>query len=604
VKFLLLFFVYLFFLSCSFKPNENSFSQEKESTELSIDSDGDGLSDSNELKHGTDPLIADLPKINGNYFNQFSIDIDFYNKSLNKFENTKWSFENNKLKLGWTDLEYESTQGSIYMESLLKHSALAYDFKKTHLRIYDFNESVTSFSSPTINEDALINISEKVLELTRDDFTPFSLEAIIQSKFNVQSEKFKSFRKPLFDIYYKSNKQEALKYLDSKELDGTYTFNDEHEIFIDYQSRNPEIIFDAIINGGAKFFLKLRDFTIYETGEKYTEIIKRVQKKSVPITISFFEDDGKSQARVETMYIGLNGANSNLYQIIKTAFKDNILISDGGIDGIEGFFNRERSMSEIGQNESLKWFIGAEFVNENIFEHEFRPNEGIGLAYFSNKRSDSTPLYLSRAILSPDKMANSGKLPLKTSNSKIRIIPKNIQIPVAKKKQIIRGDCGNGRWDVNEVRYNQTFLEWSNRTYDYYEHMFNDIHLKIYNIQGTILDGNLSNLVKRNFLRSKKLQSGEVELEFWDSIRKSLLNTDLQISIELSIIPTPKFINDGELEFISKKCNRYISDPPRGGINGRNEWYFKSSHIEQYGIGFSEKSLFPNYDLNIHFIAY
>jgi hypothetical protein len=597
--------IFLMGAGCSFKnPDKAQEKKKSESLSSALDSDGDGISDANEISSGTDPFIADLPSIQGKLFNELNVEIDFLNNISNRYESLKWNFKNEQLNLDSPDTPFDSPVGSLYMETLLKSQAFASGFKRNDFRFYDYNESIFSFSSPQMKEEALTSISEKILSLKRRGFNVSSADAVILNKFTVISNKYTSYRKPLFDIFYKSNKQEALIYLDSKELDGTYTFNSEHEIYIDYQSINPEVIFDAFINGGSRFFIKLRDFTIYETGQKYSELLKGVQSKSVPITISYLENDGLSPARIETIYVGLSGKTGRLDQILKTAFKDNILMAYKSIDQIGGLYNRERSFGDSGKNETLKWFIGAEYINESIFDHDFRPNEGIGLAYFSDKRSENIPLYLSRDILTNEKPSFSGKLPINTNTVKIRIVPILVQIPYSKVRKVTLPHCGNGAWETDEVYYDQTLIGWANQSKDYQNRFLEDGYIKIQTIKGTLVDGNLAGLVKRKFLSIKNLESGVLELEFQDSIIKSISNIELQISVEISLSPTLISIQNGAMNRTGQRCVRAKADPPRGGESGRGGGGIGLKHMGSQGMGFSEERVGSKYDLDVHFISY
>ena len=82
----------LVFVSCSFKhkvaSSEGSSTRGISDLELKIDpnldSDGDGVTDLVEIENGTDPLVADVPVLDSNFFQNFTISVGYNKVNDNK----------------------------------------------------------------------------------------------------------------------------------------------------------------------------------------------------------------------------------------------------------------------------------------------------------------------------------------------------------------------------------------------------------------------------------------------------------------------------------------------------------------------------------------
>src|SRR5690606_17894333 len=83
--------------SCSFRPNgdDKGEAPKKEQETLSvnsvdphIDSDGDMILDIDEIKNGTDPVVADIPKVDVSFLQDYSIEVTFEDESSFRVDTT------------------------------------------------------------------------------------------------------------------------------------------------------------------------------------------------------------------------------------------------------------------------------------------------------------------------------------------------------------------------------------------------------------------------------------------------------------------------------------------------------------------------------------
>ena len=76
--------ILLLTVSCSFKPKEKQDTNKQQGLKAQLDSDGDLVSNSNEEKLGTNPLIADLPIINSKFVQSYKVTVIYLEEGVEK----------------------------------------------------------------------------------------------------------------------------------------------------------------------------------------------------------------------------------------------------------------------------------------------------------------------------------------------------------------------------------------------------------------------------------------------------------------------------------------------------------------------------------------
>ena len=616
MKFLIPVLLSVILVSCGKKESSSSSSSQSENRSeapVSIDTDGDGMMDHNEILEGTDPYIADIPTFKGEFFKEMTVNLELYNKDNSAYQSLSWDVKNSKLKLSWNEKALNAPMGSIYSDSLLKNYASNNAYKKNTFTFFDYNEGVFSHSSPVLFEESVFEISKKVLEFEKKGFLVNRADVVLLTSFSIKSAQFKYLRNPVFDIYYKSKSREGLIFIESKKIDGTYSFNNQNEIYINFQTNDQKIIYDSIINGGSSLFVKMRDFVVYDNNERYSEILSRVTSKSIPVTLSVPADD-KSPAVFETLYVGSNGLGLSLQELLSRAYKKDLLMTSSSIDQIRTYSNRTRTYGESGANENLKWYIGTNGLSENLFKTQFTTKDGISLSYISDKKFDRKPIYTTRNNISNAyKLVQTTKLPLETKNVKIRIVPETYNVPTQMTRVVSRTDCARGTtWRTNDVKYNIFSLGWTDDKKSFFSSALPQYQIVIKNKGKIIISGNIEELRKNRIIDisvSDDKQYGDI------SFKEGMISnvTDPTSSIEAIVFFEPKLteITVGET-LISTNCQER-NEPPHGvdgaaggGGGGRQGGYqsdFMGASNAQYN-GIGTQVVGTNTSADIHVFAY
>lgn len=601
--------------SCSFKKS-NSDKASKGSNPvvsqiiMSKDSDGDLITDTEEVTKGSDPFIAESPVFTGDFFNEYKLDLEFYNKATGGTDSLSWNVKDSKVTFPWDKTVYKIDKSSVYMESLLKSYAVNSGFSENNFRFFDYNDGVFSYSSPILTENALLSLSSRLLELERSHFQINRVSLNILARIKIQYQNFKYFKDPVFDIYYKDKDKQGLILIESRSLSGTYNFNEDNDIYIDFESLDSNIIQNAFTSGGASFFIKLRDFTIYETDTKYSSIIASITAKSVPVTI-ITTDSSNDSSNIVTKYIGTNAEPSLLTDILKKAFKENVLLTGNSIDQIDGLANRIRSFGDSRSNELLKWFVGANYINDDVFAYKFKPNEGIGLAYLSNKKVERTPISIVTGVINNNGPSfASNFLPIETNSFKILVTPKALLIPTDNSEMYIRSDCPrNSRgYEVDRVTYERIIHAWSDQITNFKTLSEDNLNLRIVSSKGIVLDGSINSILASGQITSSVLTNGDIEYLLSAKFISTLNKISGQKKIEINLqVPTVQ-LNIGATREVGRQCQLSPIDHGGGAQGTTHSWSGAPPGMKrQYadtGYGIDSESFKHQYDLNVRIINY
>jgi hypothetical protein len=272
------------------------------------------------------------------------------------------------------------------------------------------------------------------------------------------------------------------------------------------------------------------------------------------------------------------------------------------VDQIRGMSNRGQSYEATGLNETLKWYIGTSIVEDNVYSYLFRPNEGIGLSYISDKKVLKRPIFVSRVTLATTQsLASSGDLPKETRDLKIKFVPKTLLVPVEKYETLVLSNCPEDKfWTTNEVTYKKVIEGWENRIKDFSQSFQADAYISITSAKGSILEGNIKALIKDKFLLSEVDANNGFSLTLSQKVIQMIQKERAQISVEIMIKPTKVTLDIGRMIEIGRVCQRERASTDSGG-------HVKSIDRSGYfgGSGMSGEGGFEyRYDLDIHIFSY
>ena len=346
-----------------------------------IDSDGDGIPD----REDPQPFIAEVPIIGGEFFNKMRVDLWSTGSSTARV--ATWEID-----FGGIDVDGKGgSKGKrpiprSMVDYYLKKGARATSWKAEQVPLdIDTDYLIDSFASPMMNREEMLKISSSLFK--RDLTYTLSANIDFQSDFSISSSRYKNFKDLNLSVFYLTPSGDVRE-LENIYVPGQYAFNSVNPISNRIQLRDQDAI-DALIVSGSRLFVKVSDFTIIDTGEKYRDIIKRVREKSIPLLVS------AGSAKPETFYVGLGKNDLSLKSIIEKVYgSDQIRISSSSIDSIRGLSNRLTRRDDW-SNEFSQWVVGT---NQYLspFDYNYSTRDTVTLGYYSNYEPDSYPVFMQR----------------------------------------------------------------------------------------------------------------------------------------------------------------------------------------------------------------
>jgi len=574
--------IFLIFVSCSKggSKDEGTKTLVQEETvqisssdeDLNIDTDGDGILDHIERKEGSNPFIANLPVIEDYEIKELDVFLEYLNYKTNGLEILSWSVRDGSLYLGWdTETPRAMARGQHLLEALLYSEGVNSIQRK--LIYNNNNDELFSFSDPIPLEQEVFEVSQRVLELKKQGYTAKGVRASLMSRIRISSNRFDLFKDPVFDIYFKDS-HGKIDHLGRFTNIGTYSFNQESNIWLSLRAGVGFV--ELLANGGGRLFIKLTDFKIEENGKSYSELVRGVKEKSIPVNVLILPEDNDLLNKASTVYVGSNGKSLEISEILKRASEGNTL---GGL----------KFSDEDGDN----WIISH---GRSGIVNEVGVYDKLSAIYLTQKNNPPvlTPSSIESFSLKTNKnlswSTNSGQT---TRGAKLRIQLVKRSVPYSEFDQI-RRSCDPGY--KGEVILNKSKIAWKNDS-RITNDLFDDIHLKAFGksrIEGTITD---------------LLEDGIVELvvsennEYADIIFKNDEFTERGVSYSIKLLPKVVEIVAGAESVVKKSC---VEERERPDVGCRRCSQKELSSNEEIKGPISFKSKFPEIqnDFNFYMISY
>lgn len=440
----------LFIFGCSFKPSEKSTIAQSE-IQSKLDSDGDQLVN----KMDEQPYIADIPMFRGEMLEEIKINPSFYNRALDKFEHAEFVIKSE-------DEDSVIKRSGSYTKNIAEDVSAYAERSQNNLVIPLSREDLNLFSAPIIADGIAHNFMSITSDYESKGYFLDSVDFEIRNRIHFQSERFKNFRDLILEVYFYDYQTKKMEFLDSFKNTGSFEFNKDHLLDIgSIKTRNIRIMDNSVLKAGKFLFVKIKDFYLPDLKINYSDLLKEVQKKSIPIVLN-------SPEGFETFYVGVDGRPTDLKEVIQKSLKDSFEIDENRFIKYKEFpVGEYRQDTAEGEriNVQSKWHIVTNEINNNPFSYSFLPSDIIVLNY--SRSTD--PVFIAKNVASAfcetkkeTVLKGEGLVPAKTR--KIKLILSNLVTdePYIAENFIKKATCdGQGRrCIVGNVTYRSTNVQF------------------------------------------------------------------------------------------------------------------------------------------------
>lgn len=397
--------LWIFFVlcaSCSFKSEESKKTKElKEiSTTLSndLDSDGDLISDIEEQESGLNPLIANFPKLSVNFLQNYKIKVQYLNQ-------TDFVVDTKKAK---DDPDFQYEVGEHFIKDISYNNAARLsrfsDSAVGKLKEHDF----TWVKYPSIDEKFYFRMAQDFRSRAKAEIQKSHIE--LESSIRLlDSPFFGSIEDIELNFYYYSYSQEKYIQLHTEKLEGVFQSGSTEIVKVLISNPPIELIEDTYFRHGEFIISEVKDFFIPRLKIKYSDLMKSIKSRSIPVFKSTPYDD-------EVNFVAVSSKGENFISILSKLYPEKFVIQENSLTQIEQFYNslgEYEFLHEVkNEDKAGKWFVMTNDIREKYLKHKFTNKDSISLSYLTGRDLASR---VSRKTFTYKQKLRSGNLGRKVS---------------------------------------------------------------------------------------------------------------------------------------------------------------------------------------------
>ncbi len=393
-----LIFVLLFQVGCSFKtPDENKSQINPLKVETSRDSDGDMILDTDEVKQGSNPYIAQYPEFVGDFFQEMKVTVGFYNQNLHADKSVTFHVTRELVAENGVPFEERDFLGekSEFILEEVATQAKQRSFQGFHISDSLNSESLELFSPPRLNDKKIFPFSKEVYDSKISGFDYDSIEFALVGQIQFNYDLLKSLSDIWLDLlWYDDQKQEFLK-IDSYLIKGVYEFNRSYTIPLVFKTTNKFLTQRVSEMGGRFLYLKVREFRLNENQTWFSSIMRSIKSKSIPLLVSNGEVHSLS-------YVGLDGSFDTLRGILNKGINEDFQVLGNDIVRVGAKANNVTIVKDlygINVQDERKWFLFTNLISNNPSQYSFSSSDILVLSYESKLSPFKiNPKYLSTVL--------------------------------------------------------------------------------------------------------------------------------------------------------------------------------------------------------------
>lgn len=520
--------------ACSFKSPENKDKSIVTVDYSKIDTDGDLINDSLDAE----PYLANVPLFDGEMMEEIKVTSVFYNRALNQVKETE-------LIVKSSDEELVLKKGGSFVKNLIEDNAVLATSSVNNLMLPLSETDLNLYSAPIITDEVAHNYMGTSYELKTQGFVLDAVEFELRNRINLKSDRFKSFRDIILDVYSYDYQTKKLEFLDSFKNTGSFEFNKDHLLDIaNIKTRNTRVMDNSVLKAGKFLYVKIKDYYIPELNQNFSDLMKNVKKHTTPVVVN--SPDG-----FDIYYVGTNGSPTKIQDLLLKSLK-NYETGEGKFIKYKDYpVGEYRIETSSGERENIlsKWYIATNEINNNPFSYSFFPTDIVALNY--SKSND--PIFIAKNVVSSlsdtEKelvLTGEGLVPAKTRKIKVilsSIIAKEpyLESSYSEKAGWGNGTCGPEKNHTGNVVYKHTWVNFKNVPIFSNDSRFEDI-LKYSVIEIDGFEYPLKKLIEEKKFSVHVDNDNKLILESQDSFLKSLKGFGAE-SVRFSMLHKRQFKN-------------------------------------------------------------
>jgi len=385
LKLILVMVILCLFEACAFKKGDGSGGENggtiattsELKTDPNGDADGDGISNQNEIANGTDPFIADVPRIETSFVQNFLINVKY--NQINNSNVESFSISTNKKN---TEPAFKYRVGKLFGVENAQNLAAKVGRFSSHsygeVKTEDFTWIKYPSLDPLLLNYAAINLRPK-LEAKEDNpkFENFTVNLTFENSVKLLGNRFKEIKDLKLNFYYHDIEKDTFVLLKSTTIERTFQRNIFEKFQVEIENVPLTFLKDTYLKQGEFLVSEIENYYIPELGKDYKTLMAAVKAKTIPVLLSTPSE--------ETVYFVAASKGVSFLEILNRLFTKNFSLENNELKRIGQYESNLGSfeyLKDIKDKDKLgKWFVLTNKFKEQFVDHVYSPNDEIALAY-------------------------------------------------------------------------------------------------------------------------------------------------------------------------------------------------------------------------------
>lgn len=373
--------------ACSFKSSESDskknepiVSQETVITDPKDDSDGDKITDGEEITRGTNPFIADIPQLQVRFLQNYSI--SFFQTSTT--ENMSSTGEVRiETAFGRINPDFKYRVGEVMLRDRSFQSAASIGKFDSHSWGEITRQDLTWVKYPEIDPAFYHAEAMRVRPYFEKGSVIEGLKVNLENTFKLlPNSRFKEIKNLTLAFRYYDYERETFELLHQTTVARVLQAGIAETISVEIENIPENLIADNYLKKGEFIISEVVDFDIPELDTTYKTLMASVSAKSIPVLIT-------TPLETRVAHVALPKKTARFQEILRQIFVDKFMVVDNRLQKVEQFENNLGSytyLKEIkDQDKKGKWFVFTDKLLRHYLEHNFTRDDVISISYVTGK---------------------------------------------------------------------------------------------------------------------------------------------------------------------------------------------------------------------------
>ncbi len=421
--------------SCSFKGGDTgggvaTATESELKVDPTGDSDGDWVRDLVELEKGSDPLVADIPILESNFFQNFTINVG-YNK-VNEDKPLSFSIST---KIKDTDPSFQYRVGKLFgVDNSMYYAAKEGRFSGHSYGVIK-NEDFTWVKYPTLDPLMLHSdiikyrpILDGENQVASQKFENYSVNIILDGTAKLAGVRFKEIKDLSVNFYYHDFEKDSYVLLKNVIINRTFQRNINEKFSVEIENVPVSFLRDSYLKHGEFLISEIDNYFIPELGKDFKTLMSKVLTKTVQVLLTTPSEDS-------IHYVATNNGGISFLEVLNRAFIKNYEVENNNLKRIGQYENNLGNFEyliDIKDKDKLgKWFVLTNKFKEHFIDHLYVANDQLTLSYITGKKLASQSVEVQSSYNSKVSTATYNEtvtpIGLVSPNSKIEIQLKGLE---------------------------------------------------------------------------------------------------------------------------------------------------------------------------------